>query len=112
MNTTTIDWDALISERAALRADIDQATARVADIDNEIREHHTYGTTEYAGLRVTVSRNRRLDAERFRAAYPVDKHPDYWKIAVTPNTDVIKEHVAPADLDAYYTEGQPKIVVK
>lgn len=105
-------WDALVAERARLRADIDQATARVAEIDAAIRDHHDYGVREYAGLRVSVERNRRLNADRFRGAFPVDKHPDLWKVTVAPDTAAIKDRIAPHDLDAYYDEATPKVVVR
>jgi hypothetical protein len=113
MNTTPdVDFDALIAERATLKADIDAATARVKDIDQQIRDHHDYGTYEYAGLRVGIERNRRLDVARFRDAYPVDKHPELWKVTVDPDTAAVREHIAPADLDPFYNEGAPKVVVR
>ena len=109
---TVPDFDALTAERAALKAGIDQATDRVKEIDGLIRDHHGYGVYEYAGLRVGVERNRRLDADRFRNAYPIDRHPTFWKVTVTPDTAAIKDRIAPADLDPFYDEGQPIVRVR
>ena len=111
MNTSP-DLDALVAERARLKADADDATTRIKEIDNVLREQLTYGKHPHAGVTVSIEHNRRINEGRFRDAYPVDRHPDLWKVTVAPDLTKIRDVIAPADLDSFYDEGQPKVVVR
>lgn len=109
--TPDLNWDALVAERAALKATAEQAVARIKDIDAELVTLG-YGTHPCAGLKVTIGHNRTLDRDAFTAAYPVKDHPALYKVTVTPDLDAVKQNIAPAALDAFYREGAPKVVVK
>lgn len=111
MNTTGLDYDQLVAERTRLKATADDAAQRIKQIDDQLRDLG-YGTHQYAGVRVSIERNRRLDVARFRDAYPVDKHPELWKVTVDPDTAAVREHIAPADLDPFYNESTPKVVIR
>ena len=111
MNTTTPDYEALVAERTALKANADDALQRVKQIDDQLRDLG-YGPPPLAGVRVSIEHNRRLNASRLRDAYPVDKHPDLWKITVDPDTTAIKAAIAPNELDGFYDESTPKVVIR
>lgn len=105
------DFDALVAERTQLKAIADDAATRIKQIDDQLRDLG-YGTHPYAGVRVSIERNRRLDVDRFKTAYPVAEHSDLYKVTVDPDPTMIRALIAPADLDAFYNEGTPKVVVR
>ncbi|WAC65158.1 hypothetical protein OVA14_07090 [Agrococcus sp. SL85] len=105
------DFDAIVAERTQLKAIADDAATRIKQIDDQLRDLG-YGSHPYAGVRVSIEHNRRLDADRFQRAYPPATHAALYKVTVAPDLTAIKEQIAPADLDAFYNEGTPKVVVR
>lgn len=106
---TDIDLDAITAERAQLVALIDELTQRKNAIDDVYREHLVFGTHTLAGLRVSVQHNRRLDNAAIMQAYPVTACPELYKPTI--DTTAVKKYIAPVDLDAFYLDGTPKVVV-
>lgn len=102
-----------IRDLAARKVELKEQRARIdeelAVIDMQARSLG-YGTHDAGEWSLAIQHNRTLDKERFMEKYPVAQFPDFYKPAV--NTSAIKERIAPADLAAFYNEGDATVVVK
>jgi hypothetical protein len=102
-------FEELVERRVTLKADLEFTQAQLEQIDDEIRTRGV-GTHEAGAWSVQVRPSRRLDAKAVEAAYPVAQNPELYKPAI--DTAAIKDHIAPKDLDQFYVENRPSIVVK
>lgn len=114
MTTTdpTTDQDIAELEQLAMhRAKISEEIKNLDDIRKEYDEKITAlageGTTKAGPYKVTVTVPKRLDAKAIEAAFPVAKHPEFYKRAV--DTAAVKDHIAKVDLAAYQTAGSPTV---
>jgi hypothetical protein len=106
---TDLNWDELTQERAALAATVAQLQERITQIDDLYREHLEFGVHEFGGLKVSVQHNRRLDTKKVTAAYPVAQRPELYRPAI--DTTELKRHIAAIELEAFYNESTPRVVV-
>lgn len=65
--------------------------------------------TELSANIITIQVRKMIDAEKIEAAFPVESHPDYYKLAV--DTQAVKHHIAPSDL-APYQKTSSSVIVK
>lgn len=107
--TATVTDEQLIERRLALKADLEYIQAGIDEIDDHFRERGV-GTHAAGRWSVQVRSSRRLDARAVEAAYPVAQHPELYKPAI--DTTALKDHIAPVDLDQFYVDNRPSIVVK
>lgn len=103
----TLEQD--VERRAELKERIELLTQEVTLIDERIREQG-FGRFPVGEWDVNVQHNRRLDPALIEAKYPVTQYPQFYKPVIS--TDAIKEHIAPAQLEAFYVEGKARVVVK
>jgi hypothetical protein len=106
---TDLNWDELTQERAALAATVAQLQERIGQIDDLYREHLDFGVHQFGGLKVSVQHNRRLDTKAVQAAYPVAQRPELYRPAI--DTTELKRHVAAVELEGFYNESAPRVVV-
>jgi len=102
-------FEQLVARRVTLREDLEYIQSQLDQIDEEIRARGI-GNHPAGEWTVSVSPNRRLDPKRIEASYPVAQHPELYKPAV--DTAAVKRHIAAIDLEDFYTEYQPRVVVK
>lgn len=111
MTTTqeTARLRALAQEYVEINEAIEKLTERKALIAEEFRTL-SLGNHDAGDWTVQVQPNRRLNAERFERDFPVAQYPHLWR----PTIDLaaVKENVASVQLDAYYDEGTPRVLVK
>ncbi|MDL5351131.1 hypothetical protein [Microbacterium sp. zg-YB36] len=99
-----------VARRVALLEQRNNIEDEIALIDSRLLEEHSYGTHDAGDWSLIVSHNRRLNPEAIQARYPVAQFPHLYKPAV--NTEAVKKHIAPVELDELYSEGKPRLVVK
>lgn len=99
----------LARELIALQDQIEPANSRIADIKKVLRDLD-YGTHKFGTISVAVGRNVRLDTAAFEAAYPVTQNPLMYK--AVPDSDAIKRHLSPVQIEALQTEGEKRLTVK
>lgn len=57
--------------------------------------------------------SRLLDANRLEKAFPPEKFPAYYVTETKLSTAAVRQHVAPAELDAFLKEpGKPSVTLK
>jgi len=99
----------LVREYAELQARTAPDLARMDEIKKHLRALD-YGSHDIAGLKISVSRNTRLDAKAFSEKYPVLQFPHFYKSA--PDSAAIKKHLAPVEIEDLSTEGDPRVTIK
>lgn len=99
----------LVREYAMIENRIGPDIARLAEIKKCFRDL-TYGPHDFAGLKVSVGKNFRLDPETFSAKYPVMQYPHLYKSA--PDSAAIKAELSPKEIEALSKEGEKRITVK
>ena len=89
------------SKRAeAVAADVE----RMDQIKTILRDHLTPGTHDLAGVTVQVRQGaRRLSTKALTDAYPVTEHVELYSLAL--DTAKVKDHLAPATLRGFQTQG-------
>src|SRR5690606_14334322 len=92
---------ALAAEYVSINEQIEQLNERKALIVAEFRSLGK-GNHNAVDWTVQVQPNRRLNAEAFEAAFPVAQHPEFYKPTI--NLAAVKERIAPAELDNWYSE--------
>ena len=107
MQTLTIKE--MVARRVEISEQLEQLEQEKQLIDDRLRELGQ-GTHDAGDWSVSVRVNRRLDPKAFEEAYPVVSFPQLYRPA--PNLDAIKENVAPAQLDKFYRDGKPSVVVR
>lgn len=99
---------ALGRERLQLMLAKASAEKRMKEIDDRLRllpfESHVAGP-----VKVSIQHNISRDDVAFRAAYPFEDFPEFYK--AVPDTDSIKDQLAPAVIRRFQKEGAPKVVV-
>lgn len=100
----------LAARLVTISEQIDRLTQEKQQIQDEIRERHPYGSTPAGDWEIQVQRNRRLDTARIEQRYPVAQYPHLYRPAV--NTAALKENLAPVELEQFYSEGTPKVLVR
>lgn len=92
--------DEAVTELDRIKANIKQAEKRKAELDAFLKAEIPSGkTVEIPSGQVTISETRTLDAAKIEKEFPVDKFPDFYKVAV--DTAGVKHHIAPVDLPKY-----------
>lgn len=111
MNTN--DQTAELEQLAMHRVKITEEIKHLEDLrrtyDEQIAELAGDGTHQAGPYKVTVTRPRRLDAKKIEAAFPVAKHPEFYKRAV--DTAAFKKAIAENDRAGFETIGAPTIRV-
>lgn len=102
--------EALVREWATLNDEAARIKARLDEIGKVLRHDLPLGSHEIAGLKVTLSRNATFDAAAFADAYPVAQHPYMYE--AKPATAAIKRHLAPAELERFQREGDPRLTIR
>jgi hypothetical protein len=98
-----------VARRVALKERADHIAQEIALIDDRLRTHD-FGNHDAGEYQLQVQHNRRLDAAAIEARFPVAQYPHLYKPAV--NTAALKENFAPVELEKFYVEGAPKIMVR
>jgi hypothetical protein len=106
---TSMEIEGLASEYLRLGAQLEQLRDRQQAISDRLRAL-SFGTHRAGTALVCVQRNRRLSAENVQAAYPVARFPHLYK--ATLDLTALRKHVAVNDLDAFYVDGAPRVVVR
>ncbi|UOE45912.1 hypothetical protein [Agromyces larvae] len=104
-----METERLLNERAVLREQADRISQRLTLIDDALRALG-HGSHAVGPWKVQVQTNRRLDTAALASQFPAESNPHLYKAAL--DTEAIKQHLAPAVLDAYYRDGAPRVVVK
>jgi hypothetical protein len=107
--TTAAQIENLASEYLRLGAQLEQLRDRQQAITDRLRAL-SFGTHKAGSASVCVQRNRRLSAENVQVAYPVARFPHLYK--ATLDLTALRKHVAANDLDAFYIDGAPRVVVR
>lgn len=111
MTTTDLHrLEQLALERTKVAADRDALAERVKEIDHLLAAALQDGRNTVGDHTVTVTHPQRLNTTALEAAYPVTKYPHLY--AAKLDTAAVKEHLAPADLQAFKTVGTPTVRVK
>lgn len=105
---TTIQED--LDRRAELKAQIETLDFEVKLIENRLRESFDYGSHPVGDYRVRIDHNRRMDTSAIESTHPVERFPHLYKAVI--NTAAVKDYFAPVDLEKFYVEGAPKLVVQ
>jgi predicted nuclease with TOPRIM domain len=111
--TTMQDNKQRLRNLAARYTEINEQLERLEEEKSMIAEEFRslgQGNHDAGDWTVQVTKNRRLDNAAFEAAFPVAQYPQFYK----PTVDIsaAKEEIAPVLLDKYYSEGNPRVVVK
>ncbi|WP_054953061.1 hypothetical protein [Flaviflexus massiliensis] len=98
----------IVAEYAALKAQADRDQKRLKELRAQILNVLPDGGSagEY---QVNVSRPKTMDWAKVEAAFPASAYPQIWTAL---DRDAVKDHVAPAILDTFTTEGSPRMTVK
>lgn len=105
-----LELEQLAAEEAKLAADAAAIAERRETIKAILRDRLPVGTHDVAGYKVQVKAGaRRLNSKRLTAAYPFDRAPELYSVAL--DTAKVKDHVAPAHLIDFYDAGAPTVVV-
>lgn len=104
-----VTFDELVERRVTLKADLEFIQAQLEQVDDEIRARGI-GNHQAGEWSVQVRPSRRLDAKKIEEAYPVAKHPELYKPAI--DTAEVKRHIAAIDLENFYVESRPSVVIK
>lgn len=104
---TNLETD--VARKIEIKDQMERLQQELDAIDDRLREQG-YGEHEAGAWNVLVQHNRRLNAGRFKDAFPVARYPHLYSPSV--NTAAIKEHLAPKDLEQYYDEGRPVVRVR
>jgi len=101
----------MVREYALLQDERAQHDARIKEIAKTLRGSLPVGfSATVAGLRVTIARNARMDADAFMTEYPVTANPDLYKAA--PDAAAIKRKLAPETIEALQVEGEARVTIK
>jgi hypothetical protein len=98
--------DRLVAEWATIKDQQEPGNRRIEEIKKALpvlMGYRTYG-------RASVQHNRRFNAEKFEANYPPETYPQYYK--KVPDVDAAKASLGTDATDAFYSEYDPKVVVK
>ena len=98
--------DGLLAEAAQIKDQQQPGLARLAEIKKALVA--LMGFRSYGGA--SVQHNRSFNPEKFSANYPPETHPQFYK--QVPNLEAIKAELGTNEADAYYTEYDPKVVIK
>lgn len=98
-----------VARRVSVVAQIERLTEEKAAIDERLRQEGL-GVHDAGDWSVSISPNRRLDAERFTQRFPVAQYPHLYAPSI--NIKAVKEYMAPVELDQFYVEGAPRVLVK
>lgn len=98
-----------VARRVSVVAQIERLTEEKAAIDERLRQEGL-GVHDAGDWSVSISPNRRLDAERFTQRFPVAQYPSFYK--PVPDLQAIKDSFAPVELDQWYAESTPIVKVK
>jgi len=98
--------DSLLAEAAQIKDQQAPGLARLAEIKKALVA--LMGFRTYNGA--SVQHNRTFNAEKFAANYPPERHPGFYK--QVPNLDIIKASLGTDAADAFYSEHDPKVVIK
>ncbi|WP_425837038.1 hypothetical protein [Microbacterium sp. PA5] len=104
-----VTLEELVERRVALKLDQEYIQVQLDTIDDQIREQGI-GTHRAGAYTVQVRAGRRLDAKAVAEAYPVAQHPELYKPAI--DTASLKAHVAAVELDKFYVDNTPSVVIK
>lgn len=104
-----IPTELLAAEHAAIGAHIEKLREKQERLRAEILNRLDFGTHPAGSLRVQIQHNRRLDPAKVQATYPVVSYPELYRPAL--DTAAVKRHIAPAELDTFYVEGAPKVII-
>mgnify|MGYP000925812598 CR=1 FL=1 len=81
-----------------------------AAIHESIRSTYPTDTYPAGPWSVTVQRRRALDTAALEAKYPVTTHPHLYAPKLV--TDAVKKNIAAVELDAFYVDQKPVVLVK
>lgn len=109
MPTNTSIYEDHVRELASVQADKSRLEAREKELKKILRDLGP-GSHDIAGVTVSVQANRRIDPALFEDRYPVAQWPQFWKPGV--NTAQVRKQLAPAEIEALSTEGEPRVVLK
>jgi hypothetical protein len=107
--TNSAEIESLASEYLRLGAQLERLRDRQQAIADRLRSF-SFGTHKAGSASVCVQRNSRLSAENVQAAYPVARFPHLYK--ATLDLAALRTHVTANDLDAFYVDGAPRVVVR
>lgn len=93
-------YDKLADELDRVKENIKQATARKVEIEDILKSALPAGeATNLGTMTVTVVETRTLDNAKIEKTFPVEKFPDYYKVAV--DTQAVKADIAANKLAAF-----------
>ena len=88
------------AELRQIKANIKQADARKVELETLLKSVLPSGAaTDLGDETVEIRETRRLDEEKFNAAFKVDDRPELYKVVV--DTAAVKEHFSPTELKKY-----------
>lgn len=99
----------LAARKVELKEQQERIVQELALIDDKFRELGL-GNHDAGDWTVQVRTNRRINNAAVEQAFPVVQFPHFYKPAV--NLDALKANLAPVELDKFYSDGTPIVVVR
>lgn len=102
----------LVSERAALKADVEYIQDRIAALDSQIIDNlgGQVGVHDVDGTKVEIREYSRVDMKRIEKEHPLEEYPQLYVSAL--DTDAVKQQFSPAVLDQYKVRGKKSVVIR
>ena len=100
-------------ELVARRVQLDEQITRLQGEKDQINielAKLAYGNHSAGDWTVNIQHNRRLDTARIEQRFPVAQYPHLYEPKVS--TAAVQESYAPVELEQFYIEGRPKVLVK
>ncbi|MCL1800456.1 MAG: hypothetical protein FWG25_03710 [Promicromonosporaceae bacterium] len=103
---------ALVQEWANLNQRITALEERRDQIKAALTETLPTGTTEIAGLKVSITRPNRLNNQAIEKAYPIHEYPDLYRASL--DTASVRRFISPVILETEFTQPatKPTITLK
>lgn len=104
------DHEALVKEYVRLQEQAEHIDQQKDAIKAELRTLGE-GSHDIAGVKVSVTPNRRIDAKLVEQQYPIAQHNELY--TAKPDPAKIRQHLAPIRVEQLMTEsGESKVTIR
>lgn len=104
------DYDNIVKEYVRLQEQREYIDQQMDQLKEQLRTLGE-GTYDIAGVKVSITPNRRIDAKLVESEYPIGQHPELYK--GVPDTAALRRHLSPIRVEQLMTTvGPPKVSVR